>query len=76
MLFTKQEAIKLEALLSADVEEAIILMLNITLKQAEEDVDYNPNATDIELRQMQGKKLLIKDLKDYRQRMLDAERNG
>jgi hypothetical protein len=72
MLFTKQEAFKLEALLSADVEEAIILMLNIILKQIEEDVDYNPNASDVELRQLQGKKLLIKDLKDYRQRLIDA----
>lgn len=72
MLFTKQEAYKLEALLHPDIEEALLLMLEIVLKQAEEDTDYNPNATDLELRQLQGKKLLVRDLKGYRQRLLDA----
>ena len=76
MIFPKQIALKLEALIPEYVEEALILMLNDVLRQSEEEIEYNPNATDIELRQLQGKKLLVKELKQYRQRILDAVTNG
>lgn len=71
MIFDTELAKKLQPLLHPDVETAILLLLDTTLKQAEESQD-DPTATDAQLRQFQGKKMLIKELKQYRIRLNDA----
>lgn len=71
MIFDTETAKKLQALLHPDVEHAIGILLDTALLQAEE-VQNDPNATDAQLRQFQGKKMLIKELKEYRNRLSDA----
>jgi len=71
MILDYQTAKKLEALIHPDVEKAIIALLDAALRQ-KEDIQDNPNATDAELRQFQGQRALIKELKGYRERIKEA----
>lgn len=71
MIFDVQTAKKLEALVHPDIEKAVILLLEEVLRQ-NETVTEDPNATDVQLRQFQGQKLFVKELKEYRKRLNDA----
>ncbi len=71
MIITAEIAKKLEVLVHPEVENAIILLLDTVLKQ-KEDIFTNPQATDADLRQYQGQKVLISELKQYKTRLKDA----
>lgn len=71
MIFSPDIAKKLEALLHPDVENAIKLLLDHVLKEKDQ-INDNPNCTDAELRQLQGQKVLINELKQYRNRLKDT----
>lgn len=71
MIFDKETAKKLEPLLHPSVENALYLLFDHVLKEKETIFD-NPNATDAELRQFQGQKTLISELKQYRIRLKDT----
>ncbi len=72
MIFDPQTAKKLEALIHPEVHKALLLLLDTALQQAEDETYSNPAATDAELRQFQGKRVIIKELKDYKKRVNDA----
>lgn len=72
MIFDTQTAKKLAPLVHPDIEKAIFLLLEAVLAQAEEDTYGNASATDAQLRQFQGKRAIIKELKEYRNRITDA----
>lgn len=71
MIFDKETAKKLEVLVHPNVENAIKLLLDHVLHEKETIFD-NPNVTDAELRQFQGQKTLISELKQYRNRLKDS----
>lgn len=71
MIINKQLAKQLEALVHPDIEKAIKLLLEHVILEKEALFD-NPTATDSELRQFQGQKILVKELKEYRKRIQDA----
>lgn len=71
MIFSPEIAKKLETLVHPEVEKAIKLLLDYVLAEKEQIYD-NPHATDAELRQFQGQKVLIKELKQYRNRLKDT----
>lgn len=71
MIINKQLAKQLEALVHPDIEKAIKLLLEYVILEKEALFD-NPTATDSELRQFQGQKILVKELKEYRKRIQDA----
>lgn len=71
MIITEELRKSLTPLVHADVEKALNILLDHILKEKEEIFD-NPNATDAELRQFQGQKKLISELKQYRGRLSDS----
>lgn len=71
MLFTRENAKLYRHILHPEVEKEIIQLLNHVLKEKEEIFD-NPLASDAELRQFQGQKTLITELKQYRNRLNDT----
>lgn len=71
MLFDKETAKRLEVLVHPTVETAIILLLEHVLKEKEQLFE-NPEASDAQLRQFQGQKTLISELKQYRLRLKDS----
>lgn len=72
MIFDVQTVKKLERLVHPEIEEAIILLLDTTLAQKDDEIHSNPNSTDAQLRMFAGQKLLIKELKQYRARLKDS----
>ncbi len=71
MVFDKEIAKKLKILTASDIEASIKLLLDYVLAQKANILD-NPNVTDAEMRQFQGQRQLITELKDYKQRLRDA----
>lgn len=73
MHFDKQTALKLDALMHPDVEEALIMLLDVVLQQEKYVLD-DFDVSEARLRAFQGKSHLIGELKTYKQRLLDALR--
>jgi hypothetical protein len=71
MIFSPEIARKLEILVNSDVEKAIILLLDHVLKEKESVYD-DPEATDAQLREFKGQKVLVSELKQYRNRLKDT----
>ena len=75
MILDKKTAKELETLLHPDVEEAIIKLLDYILLN-ESHILINAEAKIEELKLYQGKFLALSDLKQYKQRINDAIKNG
>lgn len=73
MILNRQIALKLDALAHPDVEQAILLLLDTVLEQEQQILD-DLDASEARIRAFQGKNQLIKQLKTYKQRILDALR--
>ena len=71
MIFTKIDAKQFKNILHSDVERELCLLLDIVLAQ-KEDIFNNPQATDSDLREFKGQKVLISELKQNRTRLNDA----
>lgn len=71
MILDRIIAKKLGPLLNDEVEKAIILLLDHVLSEKQAIFD-NPQATDTELRQFQGQRVLVSELKQYKNRIKDG----
>lgn len=75
MRMSKDMAKKLEVLLDPEVETALLLLFDsisqeISVREDDEHLDLG------QLKLLQGKRLLIKELKQYKQRLMDSVKNG
>lgn len=75
MIINPEKLKKLEVLLNPAVEEAILTILDDLYSQ-HSPVLSNFQASEAELRVFQGQLSIINDLKDYKQRILDARKHG
>lgn len=71
MIIDNKTALELEALIHPDVEKAL-LKLFVFMEAEESTILRNPDAKLEDLKLFQGKIILLHELKQYRQRILDA----
>lgn len=71
MILNKEQAKELEALIHPDVEEAIIYLCGV-IEAQESNILRNPDSKIEDLKLFQGKFILLQELKQYKQRILDA----
>lgn len=71
MIPDKKTSLELEALLHPDVEEALLKLFDLIERQ-ESSILRNPDADLAALKLFQGKMILLSELKQYKQRILDA----
>ena len=71
MILTKKIALQLESLVHPDVEAALLLLFSY-MEEEESSVLRNPEAKMEELKIFQGKIILLQELKQYKNRLLDA----
>lgn len=71
MILTNKTARLLEALIHPEVEEALLVLFN-AMEEEESSVLRNPDADLATLKLFQGKIILLHELKQYKNRILDA----
>jgi len=71
VFFSKEFAEKLDALIHPDVETQFLELLSL-LEQQELDSLSNPDLKFEDLKLFQGKLIMIRDLKQYKQRIIDS----
>lgn len=75
MIFSAEFARTLDALIHPDVETQLIELLE-ELERQELVKLANPDAKFEDLKLLQGRIIVLKELKQYKQRILDAITNG
>lgn len=74
MILDKKTAKELETLVHPDVQEALLILF-ASIEREESSILRNPDAKLEDLKLFQGKMILLHELKQYKNRILDAIQN-